>query len=65
MTMKFGGAAVIFDANGNCVEAIRRLEAFSKAFCEYQGSIYVHRVYVVIDRKPPLPGVGRVGAVVF
>ena len=46
MTMKVGGAAVIFDANGNCVEATRRLEAFSKAFCEYQGSIYVHRVYV-------------------
>ncbi len=46
MTMKVGGAAVIFDANGNCVEATRRFEAFSRAFCEYQGSIYVHRVYV-------------------
>ena len=46
MTMEFWGTTVIFDANGNCVEATRLLDSFSRAFCEYQGSIYVHRVYV-------------------
>ena len=46
MTMSPGGAAAVFDAEGNCIAASRQLESFSRAFCTSGDSIFVHRIYV-------------------
>ena len=46
MTIQFGGAAAVFEADGSCIAATRRLEAGSRAICAHNDSIFVHRVYV-------------------
>ena len=46
MTIVPGGAAAVFEENGSCAEATRRLEAYSKAFCASRDFIFMHRVYV-------------------
>ena len=46
ITHKFGGAATVFDAEGNCVSAARQLERLSKAICTHHDSVIVQSNYV-------------------
>ena len=46
ITHKFGGAATVFDAEGNCVSAARQLERLSRAICTHHDSVFVQSNYV-------------------